>query len=182
MPGLQERYREDSDSEEESYQQNCQKEKTRHPHNNNAPTQYLSDNSDSDSINADVPEQASKDDDDDLSTDSNDGTIVSASKHYQPLCMQGRHLEDKMLMTANSSAAIPPTPKNDINTILIEIEIQTNSGYIFLQNKIERQMLIDIDEDEAAAIGGSMELPKLLNMICISGCNLNGINGSNLHS
>ena len=43
-------------------------------------------------------------------------------------------------------------------------------------------MLIDRDEDEAAMTGGSMELPKLLNMICISGCNPNDINSSNLHS
>ena len=41
-------------------------------------------------------------------------------------------------------------------------------------------MLIEREEDEAAAIGGSMESPKLPNMICISRCNPNGIKSSNL--
>lgn len=43
-------------------------------------------------------------------------------------------------------------------------------------------MLIAREEDESAAIGESMESPKLPNMIRISGCNTNGIKSSNLQS
>ena len=74
------------------------------------------------------------------------------------------------------------TIDSNANLIPGEIEIRTNGGNILPQNEIERYMLLTREEDKSAAIGGSMDLPKLPNMIRISGCNPNGIKTFNLHS
>ena len=163
-----------------TFQEDVEPKNKSHLHNS-APTQYLSDDSDSKSNNEKVPGLVSRYNDD-LSTDSNNSMLMPAPKRFQPLCMQGRHLKDEMLMTENSSAAISPTTNNNMDPIPGKIEIRINVCHVIPQNELERQMLIEIEEDEAAEIGGSMELSKLPNMICISGCNLNSIKSSNLQS
>ena len=114
--------------------------------------------------------------------DSDNSMIMPAPKRFQSLCLRGDHLENEMLTTENSTATTSPTTNNNIDPIPGEIEIRTNGGHIFPQNKLERQMLIEREADEAIPIGESMELLKLPNMICISGCNPNGIKSSNLQS
>jgi hypothetical protein len=46
----------------------------------------------------------------------------------------------------------------------------------------ERFILTTLDEEESEAIGGRMEDAKLPGMICISGCNPNGIKARQLKS
>lgn len=99
--------------------------------------------------------------------------------------MRGGYIFDTMPPTKIDSLSSSPTnptrPNDEFDQIpTTEIKIPTDGGHIFPQNEIEQQMRINRDKDKAAAIGGNMDSPKLPNMICISGCNLNGINCSNL--
>ena len=163
---------------EVNFQQDVELIYKSHPRNR-APTQYFSDNSDS--VNENVPLLCNRcDHDNDLSMDSEVCLITPPQKHVSP-CLRGEHLKNETSMTTNSTAMCS-TIDSGIDLILGEIEIRINGGNILPQNEIEQQMLLTREEDESAAIGGSMDMPKFPNTIHIFGCNLNGIKTSNLHS